>query len=42
MLLWGQAPDALALAVYWIVASLVAWLGLVWFQGTRKGFADVV
>ena len=42
VLLWGQPPEALPLAVYWIVALLVLWLGLVWFQGTRKGFADVL
>ena len=23
-------------------ATLVAWLGFVWFQKTRKGFADVL
>ena len=42
MLLWGQPPEALPLAVYWIVALLILWLGLAWFQGTRKGFADVL
>jgi len=42
VLLWGQAPEALPLAIYWVVALLVLWLGLVWFQGTRKGFADVL
>lgn len=42
VLLWGKPLDWLGLAIYCVVSSGVAWLGLVWFQKTRKGFADVV
>lgn len=42
VLIWGHAPDWSALAVYAVVAGVVATLGLVWFQKTRKGFADVL
>jgi lipopolysaccharide transport system permease protein len=38
----GRPPDFGALAAYSLVALAVAYLGFVWFQGTRKGFADVV
>jgi lipopolysaccharide transport system permease protein len=38
----GRAPDLAALAAYTLVAVAVAYAGLVWFHGTRKGFADVV
>jgi lipopolysaccharide transport system permease protein len=38
----GLPPDFAALAAYGVVAIVVAYLGFVWFQGTRKGFADVV
>ena len=31
-----------ALGIYTLVALVVAYVGFVWFQGTRKGFADVV
>ncbi len=39
---WGRSPDLMVLGVYWIAATLVAWLGFVWFQKTRRGFADVL
>jgi len=42
VLIDGVAPDFGALAGYAVVAIAVAMLGLAWFQGTRKGFADVV
>lgn len=42
VLLEGSAPDAGALAAYSLVAVAVASLGFLWFQGTRRGFADVV
>lgn len=37
--LWPQWPQ---LALYLALASLAAWLGGLWFQATRKGFADVL
>lgn len=42
VLIFGRLPDWLNLGIYMIVASAVAWLGYIWFQKTRKGFADVL
>ena len=42
VLLWGNAPDWLGLGVYMLVATAIAYGGLMWFQMTRRGFADVI
>lgn len=42
VLVRGELPDWGGLALYLVVASVVAWLGFAWFQKTRKGFADVI
>lgn len=42
VLIWGNLPDWLGLVIYTVAATLVAWLGFVFFQKTRKGFADVL
>jgi lipopolysaccharide transport system permease protein len=42
VLIDGKVPDLAALGAYTLVAIAVAYLGLAWFHGTRKGFADVV
>lgn len=42
VLIEGLAPQFTMLAVYTLIALAVAYVGFVWFQGTRKGFADVV
>ncbi len=42
VLIWGKIPDWQGLGIYSFVVSLVAWFGYVWFQKTRKGFADVL
>jgi lipopolysaccharide transport system permease protein len=42
ILIWGKPPDWLGLAIYFVSSLFVAWLGLFWFQKTRKGFADVL
>jgi lipopolysaccharide transport system permease protein len=42
VLIYGRFPDWIGLTIYTAVAVLVAWLGFVWFQKTRKGFADVL
>lgn len=42
VLIWGRMPDWLGLGLYTLVALVVAWAGFVWFQKTRKGFADVL
>lgn len=38
----GQLPDFAGLALYTLIALVVASLGYAWFQSTRKGFADVL
>jgi homopolymeric O-antigen transport system permease protein len=42
VLVWGKPPDWMGLSVYLVCAIMVAWLGLSWFQKTRRGFADVL
>jgi lipopolysaccharide transport system permease protein len=41
-LYWGRQPDFFTLSIYWLVTGTIAWLGFIWFQKTRKGFADVL
>lgn len=42
VLIWGHMPNWIGLGIYTLIASVVAWLGYLWFQKTRKGFADVL
>jgi lipopolysaccharide transport system permease protein len=42
VLCWGKAPDLSSLGIYWLVAAIICWMGFIWFQKTRKGFADVL
>ena len=42
VLIWGNLPNWMGLGIYTIAATVVAWAGYVWFQKTRKGFADVL
>jgi lipopolysaccharide transport system permease protein len=42
VLIWGHLPDWAGLGIYSVVSLGVAWAGYVWFQKTRKGFADVL
>jgi lipopolysaccharide transport system permease protein len=42
VLFWGEMPSFRALALFMAVAAIVFWAGFVWFQKTRKGFADVI
>ncbi|KJS15155.1 MAG: sugar ABC transporter permease [Peptococcaceae bacterium BRH_c4b] len=42
VIIWGQMPDWKWLVIGTIASALVAILGYVWFQKTRKGFADVL
>lgn len=42
VLYFGTPPQFDQLALYWTVTLLIAWLGFLLFQKTRKGFADVL
>jgi len=42
VLIWGNSPDWGALGGYFLVSTLAAVSGLVWFRKTKKGFADVI
>lgn len=42
VLFWGVVPDLAFLGFYLLVSLIFAWLGFVWFQKARKGFADVL
>lgn len=42
ILFWGTPPDFIMLATYWLITTIVAWLGFACFQKARKGFADVL
>jgi lipopolysaccharide transport system permease protein len=40
--IWGGQLNWVGLLIYAVVAYVIASLGLLWFQKTRKGFADVL
>ena len=40
--LWGNAPDFKLLLLYSVVSLIIAIVGFVWFQKSRRGFADVL
>jgi lipopolysaccharide transport system permease protein len=42
VLIWGELPDWKGLLLYFVASTAVAYIGYVWFQKTRKGFADVL
>jgi lipopolysaccharide transport system permease protein len=42
VLIFGQMPNWGGLAIYSSVSAVIGWIGYVWFQKTRKGFADVL
>ena len=42
VLIWGNMPDWIGLAVYSLCSVAVAWTGFFCFQKMRKGFADVL
>ncbi len=42
VILYGQSPNWIGLAAYYVIALLIAWAGMIWFEKTRKGFADVL
>jgi len=42
VVIWGKVPDWFDWGVHLGIGWLAAWLGLFWFQNTRRGFADVL
>jgi lipopolysaccharide transport system permease protein len=42
VLIWGKTPSWAWWSLAMLFGVIVAWLGLIWFQKTRKGFADVL
>lgn len=42
VVIWGRGLDWPGFATYFAFGFAAAWLGLVWFQKTRRGFADVL
>jgi lipopolysaccharide transport system permease protein len=42
VLIWGRVPSFSGLALYSLVGFASAWVGFIWFQKTRQGFADVI
>ena len=42
VLIWGNQPDWPEWGMFTAGMALFAWLGFVWFQSIRKGFADVL
>jgi lipopolysaccharide transport system permease protein len=42
VLIFGQMPDFEQWGIMLVGGLLTAWIGFVWFQKTRKGFADVL
>jgi lipopolysaccharide transport system permease protein len=42
VVLAGEWPNWMALAIATLGGLLVAWLGHAWFMATRRGFADVL
>lgn len=42
ILIFGALPSITVIAVYWAFSIATALVGFLWFQKTRKGFADVL
>lgn len=42
ILIYGKSPDFIELGIYTLAAGVVFTFGYLWFQKTRKGFADVL
>lgn len=40
--IWGRAPQWQWMLFYYPVSIIISLLGFIWFQKTRKGFADVL
>lgn len=42
LVIFGSAPNWEGLALHCCVSFMVAWLGYIWFQNTKEGFAEVL
>lgn len=42
VLFWGHMPNMTFFGVYMMTSMVFAWLGFIWFQKSRQGFADVL
>jgi len=42
VMIWGNGIKWLDWSIRMFISIIVFWLGLAWFQKTRKGFADVL
>ena len=42
LMIWDKCMDWAGLALWMAISTAIAWMGFVWFQKTRKGFADVL
>ena len=42
VLMWGNMPDWYGIIAAYFISILAAWVGFIWFQKTRHGFADVI
>ncbi|WP_419419956.1 ABC transporter permease [Legionella sp. D16C41] len=42
VLFWGNIPNIKLYGIYLLVSLAFSWIGFIWFQKTRKGFADVL
>lgn len=42
VLIFGRLPNAAHWSILLAAGALLAWLGFMWFQKTRKGFSDVL
>jgi len=42
LMIWDKGMDWAGWAVWMAISTAIAWMGFVWFQKTRKGFADVL
>lgn len=42
IIIWGHLPDWYGLVLHLMVSIFILWIGFLWFQKTRKGFADVL
>lgn len=42
LMIWGRGIDWLDWTSWTVLSLVFAWIGFIWFQKTRKGFADVL